>query len=87
MVRVHVHELKARLSHFLRLVQSGETIIIMKRDLVVGEIHPPKPKEKRPMGLARKRYPNWKPDLSALEEPMSEEELSQWYDNPLVSSE
>lgn len=87
MVRVHVHELKARLSHFLRLVQQGEIVVIMKRNLTIGEIHPPKLTKKRELGLARKRYPGFKWDFSALEEPMSEEELSQWYDNPIVSNE
>lgn len=87
MVRVNIHELKARLSHFLQLVQNGEKVIVMKRNIPIGEITPPAPSKKRKLGLARKRYPNWEPDLTALEKPMSEEELSQWYDNPLVSKE
>ena len=83
MVTVHVHELKAKLSHFLRLVQNGETVIIMKRNITIGEINPPKGREKRPMGLARERYPNFKWDFSSLEEPMSEEEISLWEDGPI----
>ena len=87
MVKVHVHELKARLSHFLRLLQNGEIIVILNRNTPVGEIHPPKVRKKRELGLARKRYPNFKWDFSSLEEPMSEEEIKLWEDGPIFPPE
>jgi prevent-host-death family protein len=83
MVRVPIHDLKARLSHFLRLVQNGETVIIMKRNIPIGEITSPKPQGKRELGQARKRYPDWKPDVSALLEPMSKEEIKLWEEGPI----
>ena len=35
--------LKNRLSEYVRLVASGETILVTDRDRVVAEIHPPEP--------------------------------------------
>jgi prevent-host-death family protein len=61
MVKVQIHELKAKLSHYLKLVQNGTTVIILKRNIEIGEITPSKPKEgKRELGLARKHYPGFK---------------------------
>lgn len=37
---VGIKVLKARLSEYLRLVKSGETILVTERDEVVAEIHP-----------------------------------------------
>ena len=87
MVKVHVHELKARLSHFLRLIQNGEIIVILNRNIPVGEIHPPKAHKKRELGLASKHYPNFMWDFSALEEPMSDEEIKLWEDGPIFPPE
>lgn len=86
MVKVPIHELKARLSHFLRLVQNGETVIIMRRNIPVGEITPPKPEQERELGLAAKQFPGFPWNFSALEEPLSEEEIKCW-EGPLVSDE
>lgn len=87
MVIVHVHELKARLSHFLKLAQSGKRIIVMNRSIQVAEINPPPLKKQRELGLGRKLYPHWKPNYDALLEPMSEEELALWYDAPIISKQ
>jgi prevent-host-death family protein len=88
MVKVQVHELKARLSHYLRLVQSGTPVIILKRNVEIGEITPPKPSTgNRELGLARKHYPDFQWDFSRLDETMSEEELALWYDGPIFPSE
>ena len=40
MVRVHIHELKAKLSHFLKLVQNGETIIGLYKTEVIKRLGP-----------------------------------------------
>lgn len=85
MVTVHIHELKAKLSHFLKLARNGQTIIVMNRSVQVAEIKPPTLTKKRELGQARKQYPNWTADDSALLEPMGDDELSSWYDAPLLS--
>lgn len=40
MKAVGVKQLKARLSEYLRLVQSGETLLLTHRDAVIAEIRP-----------------------------------------------
>ncbi len=84
MVTVHVHELKAKLSHFLKLARSGQTIIVMNRTVQVAEIKPPTLTKNRELGLAKKIYPDWKPDYDALLEPMSKADLALW-EGPFVS--
>lgn len=83
MVKVNIANLKARLSHFLKLVQNGQTVIIMKRNIEIGEITPPKPKKKRELGLARKMYPNFQWDTSTFDKPWTKEELGDWENNPI----
>ncbi len=88
MVKVQVHELKARLSHYLRLVQSGTPVIILKRNVEIGEINPPKLKEgERKLGLARERYPDFQWDFSCFDEPMSDEEIALWEEGPIFPPE
>ncbi len=40
MKAVGIKELKARLSEFVRLVKSGETVLVTERDEVVAELRP-----------------------------------------------
>ncbi len=87
MVTVHVHELKAKLSHFLKLARNGQTIIVMNRSVQVAEIKPPTLTKERELGLGKKMYPDWNADDTALLEPMTEEELATWYSDPLLSSQ
>ncbi len=47
MKKVRVTDLKARLSHFLRLVRKGETITVYDRDKPVAEIIPHRPRAAR----------------------------------------
>ena len=47
MKKVRVTELKARLSHFLRLVRKGQTITVYDRDKPVAEIVPVRTKRQR----------------------------------------
>ena len=42
MKAVGVKQLKAKLSEYLRLVRSGETVLITDREEVVAEIRPPR---------------------------------------------
>ena len=43
MKAVGVKVLKDKLSEYLRLVQSGETVLVTDRDSVVAELGPPRP--------------------------------------------
>ena len=38
MIRANVAEVKARLSHFLRVAKSGETVVICERNVPVAEL-------------------------------------------------
>ena len=55
MIRVNIHEVKARLSRYLARVQRGEVVLICKRNEPIAEIRPlPAARtRKRPVGLAR----------------------------------
>ena len=39
-IRVNLHEAKARLSHYLNRVQKGETVVICRRNVPVAELSP-----------------------------------------------
>jgi prevent-host-death family protein len=54
MLRINVHEAKARLSHYLDKVAEGETIIICRRNVPMAELRPVLQPERRrrPVGLA-----------------------------------
>ena len=54
MIRANVHEIKARLSEYLDRAESGETIVVCRRNVPIAEIRaiataPTKP---RPIGIA-----------------------------------
>ena len=55
MTKINLHEVKSRLSHYARLVKSGETIILCDRNKPFAEIRPlpdpAKPAPKRQLGL------------------------------------
>lgn len=50
MKSVGVKQLKARLSEYIRLVKTGETVLITDRDEVVAELRPAR--RQRPAGLS-----------------------------------
>ena len=81
MLRVNIAEAKANFSKLLRAAQAGEPVIIMDRNREIVELRAiPQPATgKRVLGPAE---PGWTiPD--AFFEPMSEQELAQWYDGKL----
>ena len=81
---MNIHDAKAKLSHYLRLVQEGETIIICKRNVPIAEITPAKKHSKRRAGLAKERYPNWKLDPTEATEPaLTEKEIQDMINNPI----
>jgi prevent-host-death family protein len=84
MLRINVHDAKTHLSKYLAAVENGETVIICRRNKPVAEIRSiaRAPKHKRLIG----------PDIPGFEipesffEPLSEEELAEWYDAPLTTA-
>ncbi len=61
MIQSNINEIKTQLSSYLEKVAQGETVIVCKRNVPIAEIKPIKRKLKkaRPVGLARKKYPDF----------------------------
>jgi antitoxin (DNA-binding transcriptional repressor) of toxin-antitoxin stability system len=55
MIRINIAEAKARLSYYLETVESGETIVLCRRNVPIAEIRPlpRRPREPRPVGIDR----------------------------------
>ena len=53
MKAVGIKVLKNRLSHYVRLAQAGETVLVTDRDEVVAELRPPTPGRARDLHDAR----------------------------------
>lgn len=55
MIRLNIHEAKTHLSEYLDRLETGETIVLCKRNTPVAEIRalPRARKTKRPIGLAK----------------------------------
>jgi prevent-host-death family protein len=63
MPQLNISEVKSHFSATIARVTAGETVIICNRNKPVAEIRPIKKQEtftERPVGLGRKRYPNFK---------------------------
>jgi len=63
MPQLNISEVKSRFSATIARVAAGETVIVCNRNKPVAEIRPIKQQEtftERPVGLGRKRYPNFK---------------------------
>ena len=59
MIRLNVHEAKTHLSRYLkRLEDEGEVIVLCRRNVPIAEIRPlpVKPRQPRPVGLARGQF-------------------------------
>ncbi|MFO7892801.1 MAG: type II toxin-antitoxin system prevent-host-death family antitoxin [Longimicrobiales bacterium] len=46
---VGIRELKNKLSHYIRLVEAGETVLVTNGGTVVAELCPPTPRAARPV--------------------------------------
>jgi prevent-host-death family protein len=81
MTTVTVHEAKTQLSRILAAVESGEEFTIARRDKPIAKLVPITPEK------PRKRVPGlWKGQFTLPDsafDPMSEEELAEWYDGKL----
>jgi antitoxin (DNA-binding transcriptional repressor) of toxin-antitoxin stability system len=56
MIRINIHEAKARLSEYLSRLRPGDVLLICKRNVPVAEVRavPPERTKPRPIGLAKK---------------------------------
>jgi len=80
MIQSNINEIKTHLSSFLEKVAQGETVIVCKCNIPIAEIRPIKPKSlaKRPVGLARRKYPDF--DLAdACLEPLPDDAIADFY--------
>ena len=46
-MKLNLHEVKDQFSKYIEMVESGETIVVCKRNIPVAEIRPIEKKEKR----------------------------------------
>ena len=77
MVTVNIHEAKAKLSHYISLAEKGERVVFCRRNVPIVELTPTKKKrQKRKFG----GYEGKIKIHPSFFDPMSEEELSEWYD-------
>ena len=55
MIKVNISDAKAHLSRYLERVESGETILVCRRNVPVAEIRPVprRPERPRPVGIDR----------------------------------
>lgn len=69
MINMNINEAKAHLSEALKKVAKGETVVLCKRNKPVAEILPVRERlrKKRPIGLARKQYPDFTVDKRFFE--------------------
>ena len=58
MIRLNIHEAKTHLSKYLDRLETGETIVLCKRNTPIAEIRalPRVRKTKRPIGLAKGQF-------------------------------
>ena|SRR5262245_13237111 len=77
---VNINEAKAKLSEFVDAVEKGESVVICKRNQPVAELRalPKKRTEPRPIGGTKGIE-----ILPSFYEPMSDEELADFYDRPI----
>ena len=82
MLMVNIADAKAKLSEYVDAVARGERVIICNRNVPVAELRaveqaPAKPRDLSPM------YPGHTFMTDAFFEPLPDEELRQWHDNPV----
>ena len=75
-MKLNLHEVKDQFSKYIEMVESGETIVVCKRNVPVAEIRPIEKKEKRTpvLGSAAGRDVS----IKTLSQPMSEADLRDW---------
>jgi prevent-host-death family protein len=78
MLMVNIAEAKAKLSEYLEAVARGEQVIICNRNQPVAELRAIEPKRQTPRDLSP-LFPDRKFMTDEFFEPMSAEELEEWY--------
>ena len=80
MIQSNINEIKTHLSSYLDKVVQGETVIICKRNVPIAEIKPieHQSQKERPIGLAKKRYPNFELTDQCLE-PLPDDVAASFY--------
>ncbi len=80
MIQSNINEIKTHLSRYLDKVAQGETVIVCKRNIPIAEIKPIKRilKKARPVGLARKRYPDFELTDECLD-PLPDDVIETFY--------
>jgi len=83
MLMVNIADAKAKLSEYVDAAARGERVIICNRNVPVAELRaveqaPEKPRDLTPM------YPGRTFMTDAFFEPLPDEELREWYDNPVL---
>lgn len=74
-MKLNLYEVKARFSKYIDLVESGETVIVCKRNVPVAEIRPIPRKEK---GRPKLGWAEGSAAAPANFNEMSEKELAEW---------
>ena len=83
---VNIHEAKTHFSKLIARVLAGEEVVIAKAGKPVARLVPVEPKPKdRVFGLGVGKNLYWCSD--DCWDPMTEEELKEWYDGPLFPGE
>lgn len=80
LIQSNINEIKTHLSSYLEKVAQGETVIICKRNVPIAEIKPIKRQnqKKRPIGLARKRYPDFELTYECMK-PLPDDIIATFY--------
>lgn len=63
-MQLNISEMKSQLSAALAKAEAGETVVICRRNKPIAELKAiapeKKPRKERPVGLAKKKYPDFK---------------------------
>ncbi len=83
MLMVNIADAKARLSEYVEAAARGERVLICNRNKPVAELRaveqaPAEPRDLSPM------YPGQTFMTDAFFEPLSDEDLREWHENPLL---
>jgi len=82
MLMVNIADAKAKLSEYVDAVARGERVIICNRNVPVAELRPVEQAPEKPRDLAP-MYPGHTFMTDAFFEPLPDDELREWHDNPV----
>lgn len=85
-INVNISDFKTHISSYIAKIEQGQPIKLTKRNKLVAHITPEKDKEaiiKARMSI-RGALKGKMIVRDSFYDPMTEEELSEWYDNPII---